>query len=100
LVPAKNRVRLATGEFTSFALFWWNDLCTAPNNANAIPQTWNALKQRMKSCFVPRSWETHPQYNGLHLVDYTKGEHNLYALRYDDSFYGKAKSNKGMFIFY
>jgi hypothetical protein len=47
LVPAEHRVRLVTSEFTSFALFWWN------NNANAIPQTWNALKQRMKSCFVP-----------------------------------------------
>jgi hypothetical protein len=58
LVPAELRVRLATSEFTSFALFWWNDLCTAPNNANAIPQTWNALKQHMKSCFVP------PYYQG------------------------------------
>jgi len=27
LVPAEHRVRLATSEFTSFALFWWNDLC-------------------------------------------------------------------------
>lgn len=50
LVPAEHRVRLATSEFTGFALFWWNDLC----NANAaIPQTWNVLKQRMKSRFVP-----------------------------------------------
>jgi hypothetical protein len=52
LVPTEHRVRLATSKFTSFALFWWNDLCTSPNSANAIPQTWNALKQRMKSCFV------------------------------------------------
>jgi hypothetical protein len=40
LVPAEHaehRVRLATSEFTSFAPFWWNDLCTAPNNTNAIP---------------------------------------------------------------
>ena len=51
LVPAENRVRLATSEFTGFALFWWNDLCN--NNAAAIPQNWNALKQRMKSRFVP-----------------------------------------------
>ena len=38
-VPEEYRVRLATSEFTSFALFWWNDIC---NNANAyaqIPQT-------------------------------------------------------------
>jgi hypothetical protein len=52
-VPDEHRVRHATSEFTSFALFWWNDLCTAPNNVNVIPQTWNALKQCMKSCFVP-----------------------------------------------
>jgi hypothetical protein len=53
LVPAEHRVRLATSKFTSFGLFLWNDLCTTPNNANAIHQTWNALKQCMKSRFVP-----------------------------------------------
>jgi hypothetical protein len=52
LVPAKHRFRLATIEFTSFALFWWNDLCTN-GNAAAVPQTWNILKQHMKSRFVP-----------------------------------------------
>ena len=51
LVPAEHRVRLATSEFTSFALFWWNDLCT--NHAANLPQTWTMLKQRMKSRFVP-----------------------------------------------
>ena len=52
LVPAEHRVRLATSEFTSSALFWWNVLCNA-GNAAAVPQTWNALKQQMKSRFVP-----------------------------------------------
>ena len=52
LVPAEHRVRLAISEFTSFALFWWNDLCNA-GNAAAVPQTWPVLKQRMKSRFVP-----------------------------------------------
>jgi hypothetical protein len=33
-------------------LFWWSDICNA-NNAAVVPQTWNALKQRMKSRFVP-----------------------------------------------
>jgi hypothetical protein len=28
--------------------------------------------------------ETASQYNGTHLVDYTKGKHDLYALRYGD----------------
>lgn len=50
LVPAEHRVRLATSEFTGFALFWWNDLC---NTNAAIPATWPVLKQRMKSRFVP-----------------------------------------------
>jgi len=50
-VPAEHRVRLATSEFTNFALFWWSDLYNA-NNAAAMPQTWNALKQCMKSHFV------------------------------------------------
>jgi hypothetical protein len=57
LVPPKHRVRLATSEFTSFALFWRNDLCTAPNNANAILQTWNALKHHKKFCFVPSYYQ-------------------------------------------
>nr|XP_034583004.1 uncharacterized protein LOC117846013 [Setaria viridis] len=52
LVPAEHRARLATSEFTGFALFWWNDLCNN-NNATAVPQSWNVLKQRMKSHFVP-----------------------------------------------
>jgi hypothetical protein len=36
LVPAEHRVRLASSEFTSFALFWWNDLCTN-GNAATVP---------------------------------------------------------------
>jgi len=30
----------------------WSDLLNT-NNAAAVPQTWNALKQHMKSRFVP-----------------------------------------------
>ena len=52
LVPPEHRVRFATSEFTSFTLFWWNDLCNA-SNAAAVPQIWPVLKQRMKSHFVP-----------------------------------------------
>jgi len=51
-ISVEHRVRLATSEFTNFALFWWSDLCNA-NNTIDVPQTWNALKQHMKSCFVP-----------------------------------------------
>ena len=45
-VPEEYRVKLATSEFTSFALFWWNDIYNNVNaNANAqIPQTWTVLK--------------------------------------------------------
>jgi len=50
-VLVEHRVRLATSEFTNFALFWWSDLCNT-NNAATVPQTWNALKQLMKSHFV------------------------------------------------
>jgi hypothetical protein len=56
-IPKEYRVKLATSEFTSFALFWWNDIC---NNANAnaqIPQTWTVLKRRMKSRFVPPCYQ-------------------------------------------
>jgi len=37
-------------------LFWWSDLCNA-NNAAAVPQTWNALKQHMKSHFVTPNYQ-------------------------------------------
>jgi hypothetical protein len=37
-VPAEHRVRLATSEFTNFALLWWSDLCNA-NNVAVVPQT-------------------------------------------------------------
>jgi len=50
-VPAEHRVRLGTSEFTTFVLFFWSDLCNT-NNAVVVPQTWNALKQHMKSRFV------------------------------------------------
>jgi hypothetical protein len=50
-VPEEHRVRLATSEFTRFALFWWNDLCNVYNAAD-IPQTCNVLKHHMKSCFA------------------------------------------------
>ena len=50
LFPTENRVRLASSEFTSFALFWWNDLCNA-GNAAVVPQTWHVLKQRMEISF-------------------------------------------------
>ena len=33
-------------------LLCFGDLCNI-NNAAAVPQTWNVLKQRMKSRFVP-----------------------------------------------
>ena len=38
LVVPEYRVRLATSEFTSFALLWWNDLCNT-GNAAAVPPT-------------------------------------------------------------
>jgi hypothetical protein len=55
MVPVEHRVRLATSEFTGFAIFWWNDLCTTPNNA--VPQTRNALKKHMKSYFVTLNYQ-------------------------------------------
>ena len=78
LVSEEHRVRLATSEFTSFALFWWNDLCTANNNnANAIPQTWNALKQRMKSRFVPPYYQ-----HDLHLKLQTLQQGEIFVEEY------------------
>ena len=55
-MPAEHRVRLSTSELTNFALFWWSDLCNT-NNAAVVPQTWNALKQRMKFRFVPPNYQ-------------------------------------------
>ena len=56
LILEEHRVRLATSEFTGFALFWWNDIYN-DRNAN-IPQTWNVLKHRMTSRFVPQYYQS------------------------------------------
>jgi hypothetical protein len=52
LVPEQHRVRQATSEFKDFAIIWWNELV----NTRAAPQTWNALKEEMRACFVPPSY--------------------------------------------
>jgi hypothetical protein len=52
LVPEQHRVRQATSEFRDFAIIWWNELV----NTHAAPQTWNALKEEMRACFVPPSY--------------------------------------------
>jgi hypothetical protein len=49
LVPEKHRVRQATSEFRDFAIIWLNELI----NTRAAPQTWNALKEEMRTRFVP-----------------------------------------------
>jgi hypothetical protein len=46
--------------------------------------------ERIVLWMKPPIREIAPQYNGTRLVDYSKGKHDLYALRYDDpSEYGK-----------
>jgi hypothetical protein len=52
LVPEQHRVRQATSEFRDFAIIWWNELV----NTRAAPQTWNALKEKMRARFVPPSY--------------------------------------------
>ena len=54
LVPKEHRVRLATSEFTRFALFWWNDICNDVNanshniikNQKPPPKSRSTLKGR------------------------------------------------------
>ena len=81
-VPKEYRVRLATSEFTSFALFWWNNIC---NNANAnandnaqIPQTWHVLKRQMKSRFVPPYYQCDLRLKLQHLNQGSKSVEEYY----------------------
>ena len=77
LVPEKHRVRLATSEFTGFDLFWWSDLCDN-NNAHTLPQTWTALKQCMKSCFVPPYYKLDLRLKLQHLNQGSKSVEKYY----------------------
>jgi hypothetical protein len=52
LVLEHHRVRQATSEFKDFAIIWWNEVV---NGRNA-PQTWTALKEEMRTRFVPPSY--------------------------------------------
>jgi hypothetical protein len=52
LVHEQQRVRQATSELRDFAIIWWNELV----NTRAAPQTWNALKEEMRTRFVPSSY--------------------------------------------
>jgi hypothetical protein len=50
-VPEDKRVRAATSEFTDFASVWWCEYCRT--HINALPLTWDDLKQIMRARFVP-----------------------------------------------
>ena len=77
LVPEKHKVRLATSEFTGFDLFWWSDLCDN-NNATTLPQTWTALKQCMKSRFVPPYYKRDLRLKLQHLNQGSKSVEKYY----------------------
>jgi hypothetical protein len=49
LVPERHRVRQANSEFKYFVIIWWKELV----NMRAAPQIWDALKEEMRTCFVP-----------------------------------------------
>jgi hypothetical protein len=51
-VPERHRVRQATSKFKDFATIWWNELVNARN----APQIWTALKEEMRTRFVPPSY--------------------------------------------
>jgi len=58
-------------------LFWWSDLCDN-NNAHTLPQTWTALKQRMKSCFVPPYYKLDLRLKLQHLNQGSKSVEKYY----------------------
>src|ERR1041384_148308 len=49
--PEKGRVTAAVCEFTGFASIWWSEYCRL--HANNIPTTWAALKDAMRTRWVP-----------------------------------------------
>ena len=54
------KIRLATIEFTGYALVWWNQLC----RVGARPDTWIQLKNILRRRFVPAHY-TRTLYNRL-----------------------------------
>jgi len=48
MVPENHRVRLATCEFTGYAILWWNEL----DNSGLEPDTWERLKRAMRGRFL------------------------------------------------
>src|SRR3954465_7028725 len=49
--PENRRVTAAVCEFTGFASIWWSEHCRL--HANDIPSTWAALKDSMRTRWVP-----------------------------------------------
>ena len=45
----EKKVRVASIEFTGYALIWWNQLC----HAGGRPESWKQMKSIMKRRFVP-----------------------------------------------
>ena len=80
MIPANQRVRYATSEFTGYAILWWNDLVKRGQD----PATWSKLKRSMRSRFIPLSYKrdlkkklqrfdqgnrsVHEYYNDLHVA--------------------------------
>ena len=53
MVPENHRVRLATCEFTGYAILWWNEL----DNSGLEPDTWECLKRAMRGRFLPTTYK-------------------------------------------
>jgi hypothetical protein len=49
--PENRRVTAAVCEFTGFASIWWSEYCRL--HADNIPTTWAALKDAMRTRWVP-----------------------------------------------
>ena len=52
-VPEQHRVRQATSKFKDFAIIWWYELAAM----NALPSTWEQLKEAMRDRFIPFSYK-------------------------------------------
>jgi hypothetical protein len=77
IVPEIHRVQQATSEFKDFASIWWYGL----NATNALPNTWEHLKEAMRDHFIPLSYKRELLRKMQHLL-----QGNMFVQEYYEEF--------------
>ena len=74
MVPEMHRVRLATCEFTNYAIIWWNGLVSS----GLEPESWPRLKRAMRNRFIPPDYTRELKKKLQRLNQGSKSVHDYY----------------------